>query len=272
MVGLPMAVACLNGEIVSELISEFVKAHVVAFFLYAFVVGATLTSFICLAAERLPHQLQWREDYKDNYTIIYPPSSCNGCGRRIKFIYLIPLAGYFLSRGRCIYCGFKIPIRYPLLEMFGGVGTSFCFYYYGVGSLGWVAACLFLVLLFLSIIDVYEHWLPAVVTYPLFWCGLLFSPFCIDPEMRIIGAVLGFYTLYGAMFLLGLWKKEDLFAGGDIALASGAGAWLGVESMSIFFMVTSLSYIIYGVPMRLKGHKYSPMGPALAIGFIVCLL
>ncbi|HBA6946222.1 TPA: prepilin peptidase [Escherichia coli] len=250
----------------------FFQTHTTILYIYAFVVGATITSFICLAAERLPHQLRWRDEFKRNYTICSPPSSCNECEQRIPFMFLVPLVGYLACGGRCVHCGFKIPIRYPLIELFGGVGTVFCFYYFGIGLLGGEAGCLFLILLFLSIIDIYEHWLPAIVTYPLFWCGLLFSSFCIDLNMRVIGAALGFYTLYCAMFLLSLWKKEDLFAGGDIALATAAGAWLGIENMPMFFMITSLSYIIYGLPMRLKGYRFSPMGPALAIGFMFCLL
>lgn len=45
---------------------------------------------------------------------------------------------------------------------------------------------------FLTLIDIKEMWLPSVVTYPLFWGGLLCPDFCSDPLFRI----------YGAFFLL----------------------------------------------------------------------
>ncbi len=89
--------------------------------------------------------------------------------------------------------------------------------------------------------------------------------------MRILGAMLAFFVMYLSMLITGLVKKEDVFAGGDIALATAAGAWLGLEMLHLFLLITSLSFISYALPLRLKGMRYSPMGPALALGFMACL-
>ncbi len=182
--------------------------------IFVFIVCATITSFCCLAAERLPHQLGWRDNPRKKFTICSPPSQCNYCGKRIKFLYLLPVIVFFLTKGRCSHCHRPIPRRYPVLELAGGCGGVCIFIYFGSMYTALWAIVIFLSLLFLSLIDIYEHWLPAIVTYPLFWLGLAFSPFCILPEMRILGTMLAFFVMYLSMLITGLVKKEDVFAGG----------------------------------------------------------
>lgn len=249
----------------------FVQVHQMFFLFFSFIFGATVTSFSCLAAERLPHQLKWRDEPKPDYNIVYPPSICNSCGKRIKYLHLIPVIGYFLAKGKCSECGYIIPLRYPLLEFMGGCGCVFILKYFGVNNDGIMAALLYLVLIFLALIDIYEHWLPAIVTYPLFWCGLVFSPFESVSEIRVIGAAVGFLVMYISMLITGFIKKEDVFAGGDVALMTGGGAWIGLYKIPEFILLTSVVFMLYALPLRLKGLKYAPMGPALAIGLMVCL-
>ncbi|WP_149025242.1 prepilin peptidase, partial [Escherichia coli] len=142
-------------------------------------------------------------------------------------LYLIPVVGFFITFGRCSKCAHPIPVRYPVLEFIGGIGSVFIFYHFDVSIETSITNSLFLVLLFIALIDIYEYWIPAIVTYPLFWCGLIFSPYCQQSELRIIGAAVGFYTMWLSMAITSYWKKEDVFAGGDIALVTCAGAWLG---------------------------------------------
>ena len=42
---------------------------------------------------------------------------CNNCGYHISFKYFFPILGYFLSNGKCIKCGMKIPRIYLLIEL-----------------------------------------------------------------------------------------------------------------------------------------------------------
>ncbi|ELD0488098.1 prepilin peptidase [Escherichia coli] len=249
----------------------FLQTHQMIFMVFSFITGTVVTSFSCLAAERLPHQLKWRDNPKPDYNIIYPPSSCNNCGERIKSLYLIPIVGYFLTKGKCQKCNYIIPLRYPALEFIGGIGCVFILYYFGFDSKGIMAAVLYLVLIFLALIDIYEHWLPAIVTYPVFWIGLIFSPFEYISEVRVIGAAVSFFVMYMSMVITGFIKKEDVFAGGDVALVTAGGAWIGLYKVPEFILFTAVIFILYAFPMRLKGLKYAPMGPALAIGLMVCL-
>lgn len=239
---------------------------------YAAIAGATLTSFGCLAVDRLPHQLGWREDPQPDLTLHAPPSRCNACATRIRWLHLIPIVGYLLARGRCPNCGVRVPLIYPLLEALGGAGACAMLAAFGLGWAGVAAALLFLVLLFLAWMDWNEQWLPAVVTHPLFWSGLLMSPFAPLAGDRIQGAFGGCFLMWGAMKVAGAMRRADVVAGGDIALAAAAGAWLGLTALPLFLLASSLIFMAYAGPLRLKGRVLVPMGPALAAGWLASLI
>ena len=48
-------------------------------------------------------------------------SHCEGCGKDLKAIDLIPLISFCLLKGRCRYCGQKISILHPLGELISGI-------------------------------------------------------------------------------------------------------------------------------------------------------
>ncbi|EED1584154.1 prepilin peptidase, partial [Escherichia coli] len=81
-----------------------------------------------------------------------------------------------------------------------------------------------------------------------------------------------FVVTYCSMQLVGFLKNEDVFAGGDIALATAAGAWLGLEQSLFFVIYFSLIFIVYALPFRFFKVIYVPMGPAISLGFFLCLL
>lgn len=239
---------------------------------YLFFIGCTLGSFIGLVVGRLPHQLRWRDEYKENWNIVSPRSQCDHCEQKIVWYALIPVLGYLLSLGKCKYCKERVPLIYPLCEILCGSLLVYLFGKYGLSTHFYLIAILALSLLFLAWIDINEHWLPAVVTIPLFWLGLLFSPLCDDPYLRIQGSALGFALPLFAMWAVSLLKKSDLIAGGDIALITVAGAWFGLDKMLTYIIASNLCFVIYSLPARIKGNVFVPMGPALVFGFIYCYL
>lgn len=250
---------------------DFFDIHFIFFCLVVFVFSATIASFICLAVERLPHQLKWCDNPIPGLSIVHPRSFCNNCKQTISLLYVLPVLGFFFSRGRCSQCKKKIPIKYPLIEILCGIGSVLIFCYLGVGGKSFFVLFLLWILLFLTLIDLAEHWLPAVVTYPLIWLGLMFSPFEPEPIMRIYGGAVCFFIMWLSMKLTSILKKTDVFAGGDIALSCAAGAWLGLHLSITMLLISSVVFILYSIPFRLKNIHWVPMGPALSIGFMICL-
>lgn len=53
-------------------------------------------------------------------SVIFNGSRCFSCGKKLKFIDLIPVLSFLWRRGRCRYCGSRISWQYPIAEV--GVG------------------------------------------------------------------------------------------------------------------------------------------------------
>src|SRR5690606_500449 len=70
-------------------------------------VGLIVGSFIGLASLRLP---QGRD-------VVRARSRCDGCGRRLGPVDLVPVLSWLASRGRCRTCAAPIPLRYPVIEL-----------------------------------------------------------------------------------------------------------------------------------------------------------
>lgn len=247
-------------------------SHLVLISCYLFFIGCTLGSFIGVVVERLPHQLRWREEYKENWNIVFPRSQCDHCERKIVWYALIPVIGYIISLAKCKYCAKRVSILYPLVEIFCGFLLVYLFIKHGLTTDFYLISILALSLFFLAWIDINEQWLPAVVTIPLFWIGLLFSPLCNDPLLRIQGAALGFSLPLFAMWAVSILKKTDVLAGGDIALITVAGAWFGLDKMLTYIIASNICFVLYSLPARIKGNVFLPMGPALVFGFVYCYL
>lgn len=58
-------------------------------------------------------------------------SRCLSCGQILSWLDLIPVVSYLWRRGRCAYCGARIPVRYVLVEI--ATGGLFLLSLYVVG-------------------------------------------------------------------------------------------------------------------------------------------
>ena len=76
-----------------------------------FVLGLAAGSFLNVVIYRAPR----------NMSLVYPPSSCPSCGRRIAGRDNIPVLGWLMLGGRCRSCRRPISWRYPGVELLTGV-------------------------------------------------------------------------------------------------------------------------------------------------------
>lgn len=77
----------------------------------AFVFGAMLGSFANVVISRVPA----------GESVVQPASRCPSCRTPIAVRDNLPIVSWLLLRGRCRHCGWRIPVRYPLVELAGGV-------------------------------------------------------------------------------------------------------------------------------------------------------
>lgn len=68
--------------------------------------GASLGSFLNVVVHRLPRGM----------SIVAPASRCPRCRAPIRWYHNIPVVSWLMLRGRCVDCGSRIAIRYPLVE------------------------------------------------------------------------------------------------------------------------------------------------------------
>ena len=78
---------------------------------FSLILGLIIGSFINVLVYRVPR----------DESIVYPASHCPECKHPLKWYDLIPLLSYIMLRGKCRYCGHKIPVRYPIVELVTGL-------------------------------------------------------------------------------------------------------------------------------------------------------
>jgi leader peptidase (prepilin peptidase) / N-methyltransferase len=140
--------------------------------------GLVLGSFGNVLIHRLP--LEEPEDRN----VVTKASHCPACKAQIKPWHNVPLFGWLWLRGRCAACGWKIPVRYPLVELLTGLLFAASPWIFPFGTLIWLKGlvCGFaLIVLFFT--DFTEMMLPDALQFPLMALGVLFSvPQLLRPE------------------------------------------------------------------------------------------
>jgi leader peptidase (prepilin peptidase)/N-methyltransferase len=71
------------------------------------VYSAIAGSFITCAVHRVPTGASLRN----------PPSHCPSCKNTLGIAQLIPIFSYIYYRGKCAFCGTKVPLRYLMIEL-----------------------------------------------------------------------------------------------------------------------------------------------------------
>jgi leader peptidase (prepilin peptidase)/N-methyltransferase len=77
----------------------------------AFVVGAVIGSFLNVVVTRVPK----------GESIVHPGSHCPRCHAPIAPRDNIPIVSWLWLRGRCRACGWRIPVRYFVVELATGL-------------------------------------------------------------------------------------------------------------------------------------------------------
>ena len=232
--------------------------------------GLVFGSFFNVVIYRLPRGLN----------LSRPPSSCPGCGARIKPYDNIPVVSYLLLRGKCRRCGRKISPVYPAVEALTALG--FVLVYLTSGrtlSLEFFAGCLFTsALIVLGFIDARHQILPDAVTMPGLVLALAYAFFRDDLTFRgaLLGAVVGagfLLLVYGAYLLI---RKKEGLGMGDVTMMLMVGAYLGPLRTILVLILASFSGALLGVYLiarRGKDFQFAlPFGTFIAPAAFVAML
>ena len=211
-------------------------------FLYTFIFGCCIGSFINVVINRLPK----------NQSIITPRSKCFNCGYQINWFDNIPIFSWIFLLGKCRNCKKNISLTYPLIELATGfffilsiqsspsiyqdIQFTSSFYKEFLGFI-FIFLCLTL-----GILDAKYFWLPNIITSIGTFIGLISSLLVSITneflEFNLIintfsATILGFLIFYSLSVIGKILFKKPVLGGGDAKLAALLGAWLGIKGLLI---------------------------------------
>ncbi len=233
----------------------------------SFAIGAVVGSFLNVCIFRLP----------EAQSIVSPPSRCGSCGRRLRFLDLIPILSALIFRFRCRYCGHAYNWQYPFVEALTGTLFLASVMTFGPSldaAVTIVVSCALIVIFFIDlrhliipdglnaiilisgfVLDAYllatRGWPEAAVRFQEVFSGPLGAPpASIDSltgpihwvylPRSIVGMLVG-----AGFFLLISWVAGKVFqreamGGGDVKLAGAMGAVLGGGYVFLAYALISI--------------------------------
>jgi len=243
-----------------------------AFLIVVFVLlGMVVASFLNVCCDRLPA----------GESLVYPPSHCPACQRRLSAKDLIPIFSYLWLHGRCRYCQASIPRRLLWVEAGTGVLFGFTYWRYGLSielAIILFYCCLFIVLL---VIDLEHGLILNKVIYPAMAVALLISIFLpiFLPQLEIVpqikqAAIGGGIGL--GLFLLVVLISRGGMGWGDVKMAALISLVVGFPLVFVaLLMGIILGGLVAGVLLLFKIKKRKetiPFGPFLSLAAMATLL
>lgn len=247
------------------------------------VLGLLVGSFLNVVILRLPERMAagWRREACEVLEleaeatplppgIVREPSHCPHCKHPLSALDNIPLFGWLLLRGRCRYCKTRISIQYPLVELLSGVLSAVIVWKFGPSWAALAGLALTWTLIALSGIDFRTQLLPDQLTFPLLWLGLLLSllPMFVAAPASIVGAAIGYLSLWSVYWLFKLLTGKEGMGYGDFKLLAALGAWMGPVSLLPVILLSSLiGALVGGSLIALRKHERDipmPFGPFIA--------
>lgn len=231
--------------------------------LLRFAMGACAFSFFNRVICRLPN----------GENIVRGQSHCPSCGKSLTAKELIPCASYLWQRGRCCGCGEKIPGRYFLVELAGGLFFVFCGSYFGCGKWEILPPKGLLAFVYLGILTMvaFIDWDTRII-YNRFHIGIVLlgiASVWLFPEHTLTDRLIGALMISFPMLIL-TFIVEGAFGGGDIKLMATSGFLLGRRGITAAMFIGLLAggaYCVWMLARKKLTRKDSiAFGPFLALG------
>jgi len=271
---------------------QYLAANPTVLLIVSGLLGLAVGSFLNVVIHRLPKMMErdWRSQcaeildgvtaptQQQAYNLVVPRSRCPNCEHQITALENVPVFSYIALRGRCASCGWRIPLRYPAIELLTALLSVIVVWRFGFSIQAGGALLLTWALVALSFIDFDTQFLPDSITLPFLWLGLAFNVAGIytTTQASVIGAIAGYLTLWSVFHLFRLVTGKEGMGYGDFKLLALFGAWLGWSALPLIVLLSSMIGAAFGVAMiALRGHDKNipiPFGPYLAIAGWIALM
>ena len=231
----------------------------------AFVFGAIFASFITCTAWRVVRGEDWMLGH----------SHCDTCGHELSTADLFPVISYLALKGKCRYCGSKVPPRDLIFEIILGILFAGTLAIHGQFD-AIVAASLALevLLLGLSLADwdsgvIPDGFLGAILVVWIITVGFRNDIQRYALEGLAAAAVVGL-VLVIAIAIAGKVKKTKM-SYGPAKLAMCLMLFLGIKGACIAVGAAIVVGIIFAIGCKAKKRRLA-LAPAISIGVIIAFL
>ncbi len=245
-------------------------AHLGWFASAAGLVGLCVGSFLNVCVHRLPK----------GESIVTPSSRC-ACGKPIPGWLNIPLLGWLILRGRSRCCDSPLSVRYPLLELAGGLALAAAWFWLPADKA--IAASILLpLLLVLAACDLEEMLVPDSPNFLLVISGLVASaalpgihqvslPEAVWPwanhlvslGQSLLGLAVGTALAWWVRTVGSAFAGKEAMGEADIILCAGLGAFGGWQGALFTFFGGSIIGVLLVLPSLIKSRLRGESGPAV---------
>ncbi len=208
---------------------------------------------------------------------LWGKSFCPNCKYVLAWYDLVPLLSYLSLKGKCRYCGKKISIQYPLVEITTALLFLLIFWIFNFGTLLYLIYLLvissFLIIIF--VFDLKHYIIPDFATYSAIFIVLAFKILEFIQNLDVsnyifagLGATLFFFLIYAI-------SRGKWMGFGDVKLALFMGLFLGYPAILIALFFSFFIGAIIGIILMMlkkKGLRSEvPFGPFLVLGTYIGL-
>jgi leader peptidase (prepilin peptidase)/N-methyltransferase len=232
-----------------------------------FFFGACIGSFLNVCIYRIPSGL----------SVVHPGSSCPRCRTLIAFYDNLPILSYLLLRGKCRSCRAPIAVRYPFVELLGGLLALACALAFGLTLHALVVFAFIATLIVVALIDLDHRIIPDVISLPgipLFFLASMAVP-TLTWQSSLVGILVGGGSLFSVAWVYQRITGREGMGGGDIKLLAMIGAMTGWQGVVFTLFAASAVGTVIGILAMLRSggnmRLAIPFGPFLALGAVIYL-
>ena len=232
------------------------------------VLGAVLGSFLDCAAARYAAGGGWLPRGR---------SRCDACGHILGAADLIPVVSWLLRRGRCRYCGAKIPADCLWAELGGAALFAGLTVRFGLTAELAMWLLLGAALLALALVDGRTHEIPNGILLFAAAVRLAFLPLMDVPVLeQLAGMAVGALSVSAPLLVLSLVMDKALgresLGGGDLKLLFVLGLYMRWPEMLLLLLLDCLLALVWALLPGRDRRREIAFGPFLAAAWALTVL
>ncbi len=222
-----------------------------------------------------------------NKPVLLNPLRCVRCRGMVRAADAIPVAGFFLQKGKCRLCRASISYRSPATEVLCGAVFVVLFVRFGWSAEFAAFSYLMMLLVAVVIVDIDHGIIPneiviagmlggaAVFAYNLYHSfGYFTDSAWWAPLAGMLPGTLFLFIVFAAGYVI--YKSDNVMGMGDVKLFAPVGMFLGCRMCIIALILAILLGGIAGTVFMATGFKKRrdtiPFGPFIALGVFITII